>query len=184
MSVEDKKAPAYKGRLKRLDSSFYTGKAYVHWTMCIHKRSTGWLNDQHHAQIREQLFHTLARYHLCCPVYCLMPDHAHFLWIGLNQRSNQLKATKHFRREWNRRLKPHQLDRQAHDNVLTANDRSGSAFTDLVFYILNNPVRQNLTPNWQDWQYSGTLFPGYPNLDPRKDYFQNNFWNAYLEQAD
>lgn len=174
----------YKGRLKHLDNSFYTGKSYVHWTMCVHGRATGWLNNQHHEQLRELLFHTLARYHLCCPVDCIMPDHAHFLWIGLNERTNQLNAAKQFRREWNQLLAPQQLDRQAYDSVLTEEDRQGDAYTDLVFYILKNPTRKALVENWQNWPHSGAIFPGYPKLDPRKDYFRENFWKAHLEQAD
>ena len=184
MSEKTSKQPRYKGRLKRLDKTFYTGKSYVHWTMCMHHRASGWLTGEHHQQLRKQLWQTLARYHLSCPVYCLMPDHAHFLWIGLNDRANQLNAAKQFRREWNQLLSPRQLQRQAYDNVLTEKDRLGSAFAVLVFYILNNPVRKGLSRSWEDWPYSGTLVPGYPKLDPRKDSFRENFWQAYLEQAD
>ena len=42
----------HKGRLKRLNDSHYSGRSYVHWTMSLEKRATGWLNEQHHAELR------------------------------------------------------------------------------------------------------------------------------------
>ena len=36
---------------------------------------------------------------------------------------------------------------------------------------------------WEDWAYSGTVFPGYPEMDPRKKYFWENFWKAFERQS-
>ncbi|MEO0414760.1 MAG: hypothetical protein AAF226_07390, partial [Verrucomicrobiota bacterium] len=94
-----------KGGLSRLDDSFYRGNAWVHWSMAIDQREVGWLMHLTHLQIREALLHTCVRYKLACPVYCLMPDHGHFLLGGLHPESDQLKAVKFFRQEWNRLLK-------------------------------------------------------------------------------
>ncbi|MDF1751547.1 MAG: hypothetical protein P1U89_02110, partial [Verrucomicrobiales bacterium] len=73
------KKPSRKG-LKRLDDSFYQGENWVHWNMTINHRAAGWLSDSLHLQLREAMLHTLVRYQLTCPVYCLMPDHGHLLW--------------------------------------------------------------------------------------------------------
>ena len=94
-----------KFRLKRLDDSYYQGHNWVHWNMTIHNRATGWLSEVVHLKIREALLHTMFRYRAACPVYCVMPDHGHFLWGGLAAESNQLNAARFFRQEWNRILK-------------------------------------------------------------------------------
>ena len=97
--------------LRRLDRSFYTGRAYVHWTMTMTDRAEGWLDETHHLAFRDRLFHALARDRICCSVYCLMPDHAHFVLIGLSTRSDQIKAVAWLRREWNRLLDPVKLQK-------------------------------------------------------------------------
>ena len=90
--------------LKRLPRPYYQGRAWVHWSMTIENRAKGWLDPLHHARLREAMLHTLTRYRLACPVYCLMPDHGHFLWGGLAEGSDQIPAAKFFRQEWNRLL--------------------------------------------------------------------------------
>jgi REP element-mobilizing transposase RayT len=111
-----------------------------------------------------------------------MPDHGHFLFVGLEERADQLPAMAWFRREWNGLLNPHKQQDQAYDSVLKEDDRKADGFPDLVAYILRNPIRKDLTENWSEWPYSGCVFPGYPKLDPRKDFFWDNFWTAYYRQ--
>jgi putative transposase len=72
----------YPDHLPRLDAPAYRGTAWVHWTMTMRDRSRGWLDVGMHSRVRELLLHAMARHHLHCAAYCLMPDHAHFLWMG------------------------------------------------------------------------------------------------------
>ncbi len=67
----------------RLAREFYQGGAVVHWTLTTFDRAQGWLNESFHQRFRELLLHTAAREGLLCPVYCLMPDHIHMVWMGL-----------------------------------------------------------------------------------------------------
>src|SRR5690606_37194903 len=90
-----------KSHLPRLDAQAYRGQSYVHWTMTIKDRQTGWLTPAFSFQFRELLCHTAFRYALTCPIYCLMPDHMHLLWIGIDDRSDQVKASKYLRRHLN-----------------------------------------------------------------------------------
>jgi hypothetical protein len=129
--------------------------------------------------LKECLLHALAREFLCCPVYCLMPDHGHFLFIGYDARSDQRAAVRWFRQRWGRLLTEDALQHQPYDHVLREEDRERDAFVKVASYILHNPVRAGLVSHWQDWTYLGALFVGYPNLDPRKPYFWENFWKAY-----
>ena len=116
--------------LRRLESGWYRGAAWVHWTMAIEDRRKGWLDHTHHSAIRELLIHTCSRYLLLCPTYCLMPDHAHFLWMGLSPVSDQKNAVKFFRKAWNRLLESSgcRLQKQAFDHVLNETECNPSIF--------------------------------------------------------
>ena len=118
---------------------------------------------------------------MICPAYCLMPDHAHFLWIGASPGSDQKAAAAFFRRHWNLDLRQrgYALQKQAYDHVLNEHERNPDAFEDTRMYILKNPERARLVADWMDWQYSGALGPGYPDLDPRKEDALGRFWLAY-----
>jgi REP element-mobilizing transposase RayT len=172
-------ASDYKGGLKRLDPSFYRGVSYVHWTMSLKNQATGWLDEKHHVAFRQICFHSLAREFLCCPAYCLMPDHGHFLLLGYDARADQRAAVQWLRREWNHLLKPSSLQHQPFDHVLRERDRSRDAFANVAGYILRNPERAGLVEDWREWPYSGAVFPGYPKLDPRKVHFWADFWKAH-----
>lgn len=84
------------GHLPRLAPEFYRGFAVVHWVMTVDRRATGWLDALRHAQFREALLDTTVRYEMLCPTYCLMPDHAHFVWMGIAPTTDQRLAATFF----------------------------------------------------------------------------------------
>jgi hypothetical protein len=172
--------------LKRLAPHFYQGAAWVHWVMTIDKRRTGWLKGLMHGFIREALLHTLARYRLVCPVYCLMPDHAHFLWCGCASESDQRNASSFFRRIWNSDLREvgFALQKQPYDHVLFGRERDASPFEDTCVYIMENPERGGVVEEWRMWEFAGTILPGYPRIDPREERFWPKFWTGYNELRD
>jgi REP element-mobilizing transposase RayT len=167
--------------LHRLNSSAYRGTSAVHWSMTIAGRRTGWLNPLHHCGVREFLLHTLARHSLACPAYCLMPDHGHFLWLGLDSSADQQRASSYFRRHWNQLLRSSgfELQSQAFDHVLRPGERERGAFCAVATYILENPVRAALENEWQAYRYSGAAILGRPELDPREDDFWERFWRHW-----
>ena len=83
--------------LKRLEPENYRGQAYVHWSLTIKDRKQGWLQPIVLYKFRELLTHTMFRYGLCCPIFVLMPDHFHMMWVGILDEADQLPAMKHFR---------------------------------------------------------------------------------------
>jgi len=178
-------APIRRGRMKRLDPAWYRGFSFIHWSMAIEARKTGWLNEQAHADFREVLLHTLCRYRLQCLVYCLMPDHAHMLWAGLAADSDQNAAASFFRRYWNARLSrcDRRLQKQAWDNVLREADRARDALGRAVFYIAENPVRAELVEKAEDWIFSGALSAGFPDLDWRMGDYQERMWLVYEHEV-
>src|SRR5690606_10669291 len=133
-------------------------------------------------QVRELLLHTSARHSLSCPIYCLMPDHAHFLWMGWGEACDQLKAVRFFRRQWLRVLRESgvELQKQGYDHVLDESEKNPDAFEDTCLYIANNPQRAGLVGDWREWEFLGSVIAGYPDLDPRDlESFWPTFWKIH-----
>lgn len=169
--------------LKRLEPGFYRGQAFVHWSLTIENRQEGWLKPIMLYKFRELLTHTMFRYELCCPIFVLMPDHFHMMWVGITEHSDQLPAMKHFRTRLNQVFAAldQKLQSQAHENVLKEDQRKEDAFHDVCEYIARNPERANLidVDGYADYKYSGCIMPGYPELKPFTADFWTRFWRAY-----
>ena len=135
-----------------------------------------------HQSVRELLLHTGARYRLHCPAYCLMPDHAHFLWMGIAASSDQLLASRFFRKHWNLLLARAgaKLQPQAHDRVLRDDEREPGSFEDTVLYIRRNPERDGLVSSWEDWTHAGAAVPGFPVMpvSPASEFWRV-FWKIH-----
>ena len=169
--------------LRRLPPEHYRGQAFVHWSMTMDDRKTGWLTPSFYCKFREILTHTMFRYGLCCPIYCLMPDHIHLLWIGILDGSEQRNAVKFFRAQLNAVLEVlgARLQQQPYDHVLREEDRQRSAFEEVAEYIARNAERAGLVPpdGFREYRYSGCLVPGYPNLTPWRVNYWDLFWRIY-----
>ncbi len=169
--------------LRRLPPEYYRGQAYVHWSMTLDDRKTGWLIPIFYYKFREILTHTMFRYGLCCPIYCCMPDHIHLLWVGMLGGSDQRNAVKFFRTQLNPILEElgARLQQQPYDHVLSEEERAKSAFEGVVEYIARNPERAQLVPpdGYREYKYTSCLVPGYPDLSPwQRDYWEL-FWRIY-----
>ena len=169
--------------LKRLPREHYQGQAYVHWSLTIEDRHTGWLSPTFYYRFREILTHTMFRYRLVCPIYCCMPDHLHLMWIGLAEQSDQLNAMKFFRRQTNSDLEKirFRLQDQGYDNVLKDDERLESAFEDICEYIARNPERKGLVePNkFHCYPFANCLIPGAPEVNFRDRKFWETFWRIH-----
>jgi len=170
-----------KRKLPRLAREHYCGHAVVFWTLTLEDRAQGWLDEPFHARFRELMLHTAAREELFCPVYCLMPDHLHLMWMGLRRTSDQINAIKFLRTQLepslgNQRTWQH----QAYDHVLREEERRRNAFARICFYILENPVRAKLVSSAGEWRFHGAIVPGYPTMNPLAREFWELFWKLYV----
>jgi len=172
--------------LPRLNPQAYRGHAFVHWTMTIAGRRTGWLTPELHHRTRELLLHVLWRERGTCPAYTLMPDHMHFVIIGTAPDSDQQSLVRYLRLHLNRALAACapdvQLQRSAYDRVLREQDRQRYAFEQLAHYILDNPVRAGLVASAGEYPYSGCVVPGLPGLHPQQPSYWQHFWAQYEQQ--
>ena len=167
--------------LPRLPREHYQGDAVVHWTLTMFDRARGWLTDDFHLCFRELLLHTAARERLLCPIYCLMPDHMHLVWMGLRRDTDQRNGMAFLRTHLKPLLKPAKLQMQAQDHVLRAEQRKRGAFAKVCFYVAANPVRAEVVKHESGWKFTGCVVPGYPKLHPLgKDYWPT-FWKLYSQ---
>lgn len=177
--------------LPRLVPEFYRGFAVVQWTVTLERRAAGWLDENFHLHFRELLLHAAVRESLFCPVYVLMPDHLHLLWMGLRINSDQRNAMKFLRKhlavEFARRSiggVEFELQKQPHDSVLRERDRRRGAFEKSCFYLLDNPCRKKLVEHHRDWPHLGAVVPGYPFLHPLGEDFWERFWKLYQQHRE
>ncbi len=175
--------------LKRLDREHYLGEAWVHWSLTINHRETGWLTPMFLFRFREILTHTCFRHRVACLIYCLMPDHIHMLWHGLAASSNQLSAMNFFRKRSNESLRKigYEWQLQAYDRVLREEEVQQSELESIVEYIARNPERAKLIPVdcFASYCYTGCLLPGYPELKLFKPDSWPRLWRAmsYIKQT-
>ena len=180
-SPERKPLSDFSHYLPRLKPEFYQADAVVFWTMPLSNRQQGWLTDHFHAAFRELLLHAAAREGLLCPAYCLMPDHLHFVWMGLRRDADQCNGIKFFRAQLGPFLKPAKFQHQAHDCVLTAKERQRQAFSvACADYVLLNPLKGGLVKTPEAWPYLGAMIPGYPRANPFEDGYWPWFWKHYF----
>jgi putative transposase len=166
--------------LPRLTPEFYQGDAAVHWTLTVFDRKTGWLNDSFHLKFRELMLHVAAREGYFCPVYCLMPDHIHLVWLGLRRDADQRNGMSFLRTHLEPILASYKFQPQSYDHVLSEEERKGDAFAKVCRYILVNPVRAGLIKESENWHFCGAIIPGYPQLHPSEEDFWSKFWKFYL----
>ncbi len=108
-----------------------------------------------------------------------MPDHMHFLWVGVATETDQLKASEFFRKHVNTILSPFRFQKQPYDNVLREKDRERNAFRKTAGYILENPVREGLCSSAEQYPWAGSVVPGYPDLDVFDKGYWDLFWRLY-----
>ncbi|MCP5539367.1 MAG: hypothetical protein H7A53_02485 [Akkermansiaceae bacterium] len=174
--------------LRRLSPDAYRGHAYVHWSLTIEGRRRSWLTPEFHATFRELLGHTAFRQSVCAPLYCLMPDHLHLLWVGFSESSDQRKAMRFLRARTNKMLlNPggFEWQKQPYDNVLREKDRNRDAFPSVAAYIRENPLRAGLVDSeskLSNYPYLGCHLPGYPDISIWDRDFWDRFWKIYYER--
>jgi putative transposase len=171
--------------LPRLSPETYRGHAFVHWTMRLQHRATGWLSEEFHVRFREILLHGLHSCGCACPVYCLMPDHIHLLLVGWDVAADQTKLLRFLTRHINRVFGPaFALQKQNYDHVLRDEDeRSSDGIASLAWYITENPVRAGVGIEREEYPFTGCMIPGYPELDLWQGEFWERFWRITASKA-
>ncbi len=115
-----------------------------------------YLRDDRLAEIvaNSMHFYNKSDYNLHC--YCVMPNHAHFVFT-LNEKAHSIskimKSIKGFTaRECNKILnrKGQFWQDESYDHIL----RNEREFENIIYYVLNNPVKAGFVEKWRDWQWN------------------------------
>ena len=165
--------------LPRLPREYYQGDAVVFWTLTVFDRAKGWLTSAFHQRFRELMLHAAAREGLVCPIYCLMPDHLHLVWMGLRLDSDQINGMAFLRTYLEPELSPAKFQPQPQDEVLREEQRKRNAFAKVCYYIAANPARAELIGEKENWPFMGSVIPGYPKLDPLNEDYWSKFWRIF-----
>jgi REP element-mobilizing transposase RayT len=151
--------------------------------MTIQERKTGWLVPIFYYKFREILSHAAFRYAFACPIFCLMPDHMHMLWLGIDDRTDQLKASEYFRKRISEPLSKLgvEFQHQPYDHVLKDEEKIDTEVYNLVEYIARNPERKKIVSfdQFKSYPYTDCLIPGYPELKIWQPDFWTRFWRCY-----
>jgi putative transposase len=92
--------------------------------------------------------------------YCFMPDHLHLLVQGTDDNSNLRKFIGLFKQKsgyWFKKNYDEDLWHISYyDHVL----RKEESMEDVALYILGNPVRKGLVPDFREYPFSWSFFQG------------------------
>ena len=165
--------------LPRLPREHYQADAVVFWTLTVFDKAKGWLTSAFHQRFRELMLHAAAREGLLCPIYCLMPDHLHLVWMGLRLDSDQINGMAFLRTYLEPELSPAKFQPQPQDEVLREEQRKRNAFAKVCSYIAANPVQAELIGEKKVWPVTGCVIPGYPKLNPSAEDYWSKFWRIF-----
>ncbi|WP_345734797.1 hypothetical protein [Prosthecobacter algae] len=170
--------------LPRLNANAYRGRSVIHWTLTMDQRATGWLSEKFHEEFRWALLHGCSRYEVACPLYCLMPDHAHLLVVGWTAQADQRRFISFLRQKTEPLLVATKAiwQKQPYDHVLRPQESDRYAFEALAHYIAENPVRAGLVSDKVHWPFRGCMIPGYPELTPSLSDYWLRYWRLMAYQ--
>lgn len=139
----------------RLESFSYRGKYLYFLTYCTFERRPAFVRPEPVAVVHEQILRAARLTDMRVSAYCYMPDHLHMLCAGESDaadgkgfisKSKQLSAHA-YQTQYGRRL----WQRYAYDRIV-----SPSTISDVIRYILGNPVAAGLIEEPLNYPYSGS----------------------------
>lgn len=146
----------FKRKDNRLDLSFYKGIRAYFVTICTKDQQKIFTDIK---VVADQL----KILNMCCEkekfsvwAYCFMPDHLHLLLTG-KENSGLIKLIKNYKQlsgfEYKKATGKSLWQKSFYDHIL----RKEENITQLIRYILENPVRKNLVEDFKDYPFSGSL---------------------------
>jgi REP element-mobilizing transposase RayT len=141
----------------RLQKTVYQGEISVSFTLCIKDRFP-LFNNASIVNIFENFLRSeVERFFCVIPVYCFMPDHQHLIISGINSGSNMLNVIKSYKQKTGYWLSQNQINADWQKGFFDHIIRKDEGLINVARYILNNPVRNGLVENWQDYPYQGAI---------------------------
>jgi putative transposase len=144
-------------RLRRLERLFVPAPIYFITANAANRRSILAVSELH------QAFLEFARFGkdrgALIGAYVVMPDHIH-LFVALDSKTKLTMWMKSLKNSLSKTLRnlnvpaPH-WQKGFFDHVLRSSDSYGQKWE----YVRDNPVRAGLAKTWEDWPFSGQVYP-------------------------
>ncbi len=153
------KKPYNPAQNQRLDPELYTQSNRIYFiTIRAHKNSAPFTRNDLNAMVIDTLREEQDRQNFLIFVYCLMPDHIHFLLSPQRDGLSVLKFTEQYKgkttnRSWKLGWSGKLWQQRYYDHII----RSSESLIEISKYILNNPVRKEIVEVAEDWQWGGHM---------------------------
>jgi putative transposase len=141
----------------RLNPAKYIGQSLFFVTFCCAHRRPVFANSKNATWIIENLREQSIAYRIAVHAYCVMPDHFHGLFSGIEPASDLLAFVKNLKhktaREYLYRFRFALWQKKFYDHILRDRDNADG----VSGYIWMNPVRKGLCSDPREYPHSGSF---------------------------
>jgi REP element-mobilizing transposase RayT len=142
----------------RLNRELYQGPMTGMATICFYKR-LDIIKHKLASHLIYQIEPLQKKFDIEILIYCLMPDHLHIILDIERADKNFLDIITYFKRITAFELRDKiPLKQLWQDRFIDRIIRDEKELEKLVKYILDNPLRRNLVPDYDQWPYFGGTF--------------------------
>jgi putative transposase len=149
--------PDFQRKPHRLPRQEYCGERWYFVTMCSERRAPIFADPAVAKWLIEALRKESELHSFLIDAYCLMPDHLHFLAVGITPSSNFLRFVKSFKQKtaylYVQKTHLRLWQRNYYDHILRSNEEPRS----VAAYIWLNPVRRGICKDFEQHPYSGSF---------------------------
>jgi putative transposase len=139
----------------RLDKEYYFGKT-VSFTICIKNKVPFFISDNIFNVFEKILLNELNKFDCEAIVYLFMPDHVHLITSPKNDNSDCFSLIKMFKQKTGFLMSQNNYkcmwQKDYYDHIV----RDDENLKNLIYYILYNPVRAEITDDWKKYKYRGS----------------------------
>ena len=150
-------APDFQRKPHRLPPEEYRGQRWYFITMCSETRAPIFTDRTLSNDLIGILRNESHLHEFLIDAYCLMPDHLHFLALGVAPSSDLLRFAKMFKQKtayaYRQRTGLRLWQKGYYDHILRSNEEP----TRVAAYIWLNPVRKGLCKEFDAYQLSGSF---------------------------
>ncbi|MGA8366766.1 MAG: transposase [Candidatus Acidiferrales bacterium] len=141
----------------RLHPPSYIGQSSYFVTLCCAGRRPLFANARNAVWLIENLREQSIAYRFAVHAYCVMPDHFHGLFSGIEATSNLMAFLKSLKQatayEYRKQFHGALWQKKFYDHILRPRDNAAG----VAAYIWMNPVRKGLCRDAREYPYSGSF---------------------------
>jgi len=141
----------------RLPSHFYKGETRITFTLCVKDKENLFTNYSVVNKFIEYLDKAMKKYDCKNWAYIFMPNHTHIVLEGNSIDADLWKTIVCFKQKTGFWLLKNNLSFRWQKDFYDYIHRADGDLKKHIAYILENPVRNGLVNNWEDYPFKGSL---------------------------